>query len=56
MSPRKKETNKEPTTEASGSGQQIEDKFDVVGAMYDDTYGLRWGACVSYVQKIELLH
>jgi hypothetical protein len=33
-------TSKELTSEASGSGQQIKDEPNVIGAMYDDTYGL----------------
>jgi hypothetical protein len=40
MSPRKKATSKSQTTKASLSGQQIEDELNIIGAMYDDTYGL----------------
>jgi hypothetical protein len=40
MSPRKKTTSKTPTIEASRGHQQIEDEPNIVGAMYEDTYGL----------------
>jgi hypothetical protein len=59
MSQRKKMTRNTPTTEGSGSGQQIEYELDTPGAMYNDTYGLlekegeelRWGEVHKMFKK-----
>lgn len=40
MPPKKKVTSKTPNTKAYASGWQDEDEPEVVGDMYDDTFGL----------------
>jgi hypothetical protein len=55
----KKAASKAFVTEASGSGRQIEDEPNVVGATYDDTSGLlekegetlKWGDVYHMFKK-----
>jgi hypothetical protein len=62
MSPRKKTTSKELGTKASGSGQWIEGELEVIGATYNDTYGLlekdgetlKWGEVYHMFKKSNL--